>query len=81
MIKKTAAIIAAAVMILCAFTACNGNPTNTVNPSDGNNANETVKVIRYLNFKPEIAEVYDKIAKEYENETGVKLIVETAASG
>ena len=81
MIKKTAAIIAAAVMILCAFTACNGNPTNNVNPSDGNNANETVKVIRYLNFKPEIAEVYDKIAKEYENETGVKLIVETAASG
>ncbi len=37
--------------------------------------------IRYLNFKPEIAGVYDEISKEYENETGIKLIVETAASG
>lgn len=81
MIKKTAAILAAAIIVLCAFTGCNRNPSNTVNPSGGNNANETVKVIRYLNFKPEIAEVYDRIAKEYENETGVKLIVETAASG
>ncbi|MGN0574279.1 MAG: ABC transporter substrate-binding protein [Acutalibacteraceae bacterium] len=81
MVKKTAAFLAAAIMILCSFTACNKNPSNTVNPSGGNNASETVKVIRYLNFKPEIAEVYDRIAKEYENETGVKLIVETAASG
>ncbi len=39
------------------------------------------QVIRYLNFKPEIAEVYEKIAVDYEAETGVKLIVETAASG
>lgn len=37
--------------------------------------------IRYLNFKPEIAGVYEEIANVYEEETGVKLIVETAASG
>ncbi len=42
---------------------------------------EDEQVIRYLNFKPEIAEVYEKIAVDYEAETGVKLIVETAASG
>jgi raffinose/stachyose/melibiose transport system substrate-binding protein len=37
--------------------------------------------VYYLNFKPEIAEIYDKIAVDYENETGVKLRVVTAASG
>ena len=39
------------------------------------------KTIRYLNFKPEIANVYKEIASVYEEETGVKVIVETAASG
>ncbi len=40
-----------------------------------------VTEIRYLNFKPEIAEAYDEISRAYEKETGIKLIVETAASG
>ncbi|WP_294353210.1 ABC transporter substrate-binding protein [uncultured Clostridium sp.] len=39
------------------------------------------KEIYFLNFKPEIADVYDKIAKDYEDETGVRVKVETAASG
>lgn len=37
--------------------------------------------IYYLNFKPEIADVYAKIAADYEAETGVKVKVETAAAG
>ncbi len=37
--------------------------------------------IYYLNFKPEIAEVYTEIAAAYEAETGVKVKVETAAAG
>lgn len=37
--------------------------------------------IYFLNFKPEIAEVYEKIAKDYEAETGVKVKVVTAAAG
>ncbi|MGM9551094.1 MAG: ABC transporter substrate-binding protein [Clostridia bacterium] len=40
----------------------------------------TQEIIRFLNFKPEIATVYEKIAKDYENETGVKVVVETAAA-
>ena len=35
----------------------------------------------FLNFKPEIADVYKSVAKDYEKETGVKVKVETAASG
>ena len=36
--------------------------------------------VRYLNFKPEVAEIYQELAAAYENETGVKVIVETAAN-
>ncbi len=36
--------------------------------------------IRYLNFKPEVAGVYQELADEYEKQTGVKVIVETAAN-
>ncbi len=38
------------------------------------------KSVYFLNFKPEVAEVYNEIAKEYQAETGVKLNVVTAAS-
>lgn len=44
-------------------------------------AKPKVDEIYYLNFKPEIAEVYEKIAKDYEAETGVKVKVVTAAAG
>ncbi len=37
-------------------------------------------VVRYLNFKPEIADKYEKLAKLYEQQTGVKVVVETAAN-
>ena len=37
--------------------------------------------VYYLNFKPEVAEVWEKIAKEYTKETGVDVKVVTAASG
>ncbi len=37
--------------------------------------------VRFLNFKPEVANVYDEIAKAYKDEKGIELVVETAASG
>lgn len=36
--------------------------------------------VRYLNFKPESADIYQELAAIYEKETGVKVIVETAAN-
>ncbi len=36
--------------------------------------------VYYLNFKPEIAKIYEEIAKEYEKEKGVKVKVVTAAA-
>ncbi len=79
MIKKLLSVISAISVLLCIFTACNGNTDmGTIN---GNSDTAAVKEIRYLNFKPEIAEVYDEIATAYEAETGIRLVVETAASG
>lgn len=65
--KKILALALVFVLALAMFTGCSKKE-------------EEVKEIRYLNFKPEIAEVYDKIAKDYEAETGIKVIVETAAN-
>lgn len=59
------------------------NNNNEVNNQDDTSVedDEEVNEIYYLNFKPEIAEVYDRIAADYEAETGVKVKVVTAASG
>lgn len=37
--------------------------------------------VYFLNFKPEVAEIYQKIAEAYKKETGVTLKVVTAAAG
>ncbi len=85
MFKKIFSVLLCVVLVAGVFAACNRN--TAMNPSDSlsgnltNQQNTSVKEIRYLNFKPEIAEVYDRIAAEYERQTGVRLIVETAASG
>lgn len=60
--------------------------SNDTNQSDNNQSgnNQTDKKsgeVYYLNFKPEIAEIYESIAKDYKKETGVTLKVVTAASG
>ncbi len=41
---------------------------------------DTQTTVRYLNFKPEIADKYEELAAAYEKETGVKVIVDTAAN-
>ena len=81
MTKKIISVIAAAMLILGIFSGCNSNDANNGTITGEAGAEGTVKEIRYLNFKPEIAEVYDRISQAYEKEKGVKLIVETAASG
>ncbi len=82
MTKKILSVIIAATVVMGIFAACNQNTDKTDNGTSGStNGTATVKEIRYLNFKPEIAEVYDRISEAYEKEKGVRLIVETAASG
>ena len=63
---KTAVLCAVAAVTL---SSCGGAKKNTVG------------TVRYLNFKPEVASVYEELAAKYEAETGVKVTVETAANG
>lgn len=49
-------------------------------PLAGCGKKEETLTVRYLNFKPEIADQYKELAAAYEEQTGVKVIVETAAN-
>ncbi len=66
--KIISIILTLALLLFC--TACMGGCSK-----------EDEQTIYYLNFKPEIADVYDEIAKVYKEEKGVNLKVVTAASG
>ncbi len=71
----------------------NENAADEGNNGNGNNGNhdtaenagalveEVDGSVYYLNFKPEQAEQWKDLAKEYSNETGIPVTVETAASG
>ncbi len=65
--KTVALLLLGGILILSFFslTSCMGFRGTTV---------------RYLNFKPEVAQKYAAIAKEYEKQTGVRVVVETAAA-
>lgn len=86
--KRVFAWALAACMTAAAFAGCaqtgggsttskSDNTTSTTEKVD----TSSVKQIYFLNFKPEIADKYDAIAKKYEEETGIKVKVSTAASG
>jgi raffinose/stachyose/melibiose transport system substrate-binding protein len=66
-------LIAAFVLAACGTPAASGTEAAPAASSGGE--------VYYLNFKPEVAEIYQTIADEYKAETGVTLKVVTAASG
>lgn len=49
--------------------------------ADGELIQEVSGSVYYLNFKPEQAEQWKDLAREYSNETGIPVTIETAASG
>ncbi len=71
--KKLFAVILCFTMLFL-FAACGEDDATNMN----NQSNK--EEIYFLNFKPEIADVYKEIAAAYEKETGVKVKVVTAAS-
>lgn len=89
--KKLLALSLATVMAFSLF-GCSKDETSDNSSESATQAKTEAKTeapaaskekgeIYYLNFKPEIADVYTEISKVYEEETGVKLNVVTAASG
>lgn len=63
------------IVFLFLLTSCGDKNTNKTDATD-----EKKIEIYFLNFKPEVSEIYKKIADAYEKEKGVKVKVVTAAS-
>lgn len=66
--KKITALIMSFIMLI-SMSGC-----NSIFGSDEN------VTVRFLNFKPEIASVYTETAQAYKDETGITVIVDTAAN-
>lgn len=91
--KKTLSLLLVILMCVAAFAACSSpvaDDSQSSEPAQTESAQVTEShsapvaagtEIYFLNFKPEIADVYTEIAAVYEEETGVKVKVETAAAG
>lgn len=79
--KKLLSLILS-LLLLLSFAACGKDNSNKATTNGASNENKPAAAteIYFLNFKPEIASVYDKIAKEYKEKTGVTVKVVTAAS-
>ncbi len=83
--SKLFALVLAALMLLSTFAACaqGSGTTSSATPSGASEGTPAGKAgeIYFLNFKPEIASIYDEVAAAYKAETGVTVNVVTAASG
>lgn len=84
--KKLISILTVFTLLLT-FAACGGNDgkvtTNSTSQPQSSSDNNTPAAkgeVYFLNFKPEVGKVYEEIAKEYEQETGIHVKVVTAAS-
>lgn len=76
--KRLVSLMLCVAMLSAMLVGCSSAPVATEEKGE---APAAVKEIYFLNFKPEIAPIYDSIAKDYEAETGVKVKVVTAAAG
>lgn len=75
--KKVISILLSVCLLTTLFVGCNRENEN----NGGGSSAQKASTVRFLNFKPEVANVYDEIAKAYKQEKGVELVVETAANG
>lgn len=88
--KKMMMLLASAVMLVGLASGCgngnnggnansgNGNATASAEPTEAPKKDVAIKVFQ---FKVEIAEALEKMAADYEKETGVKVEIETHGGG
>jgi len=89
--KKLFALTLMAAMLFSLLTACGNNNNETTAGTTGETTGETTAEtaggtaasgqVYYLNFKPEVSDIWEEIAATYTEETGVPVKVVTAASG
>ena len=75
--KRVAALTLAGLMAASALAGCGG--TSSSGGSTGGDA--TKGKVYYLNFKPEQDKAWQDLAAKYTEETGVEVVVKTAAEG
>lgn len=73
--KKMTAVLLSAVLAVGMLAGCKSSNSGDSAKDDGKGS------VYYLNFKPEVAETWEEIAKTYTEETGVEVKVQTAAAG
>ena len=66
---------------LCAFLVSVFLLCSCESSNSGQESSSSSNSIRFLNFKPEIAAFMNDAAAAFEAETGMKVIVDTAANG
>ena len=74
--KRIFALMLAAAMTAGLVTGCGSDSSDSKGGSGGSGGK-----VYYLNFKPEQADQWVELAKQYTDETGVQVDVQTAASG
>ena len=74
--KKLVSVALCAAMVTGMLSGCAGSSTTA--KKEGSNA---AGKVYYLNFKPEVTDVWEEIAKTYTEKTGVEVKVVTAAGG
>ena len=91
--KKLLSVILCASMVSAVLTGCGGSSDSGNETAANNEANnggnsgaaegqsDSEGSVYYLNFKPEVDEVWQEVAQVYTAETGVNVKVVTAASG
>lgn len=79
--KRIFSAVLGSAVAMSMLAGCGGGTTATEGGTASSSASTGTGEIYFLNFKPEIAEIYDKVVADYEKETGVKVKVVTAASG
>lgn len=76
-VTRAAALTLAGLMAAGSLAGCEGSSSQ--GGSTGGNAKNGK--VYYLNFKPEQDEAWQNLAKKYTDETGVEVVVKTAAEG
>ncbi|WP_179037739.1 ABC transporter substrate-binding protein [Paenibacillus sp. URB8-2] len=71
-----------AILLLAAFlvTSCGGNEVGT-EPGSAESGAEPARTLKIFNFKVEMAEQLDALVRRYEEETGIRIELDTCGGG